>query len=124
MWTIGHPTEEVIQRTAAVPRVIYQTEEGKGDGDITIKVCANSSWVNDDSYVNSVGAKGGRKIKTFPNGHKFFRANDLGIRFVGREVYLPLPFRTPMNRSPYSKRPRRFERCCASVLQTCKILFF
>ncbi len=73
----GHPTEEVIQRLEAVPSVIYQTEDGEGnivDGDITIKVCSDSFWVNGDSYGMSVGIEGGGGSQATPKEFTLFQS--------------------------------------------------
>jgi len=54
----GHPHPETIERLEAVPSVIYQTEDSLGnviDGDGTVKICADSFWVNGDAYGTSVG---------------------------------------------------------------------
>jgi len=72
----GHPTQEVIQRLEAVPSVIYQTEDGDGnvvDGDITIKVCLDSFWVNGDGYPNSVGLAVNDDNETMPKRFSLYQ---------------------------------------------------
>jgi len=67
----GHPHPEVIERLEAVPSVIYQTEDGDGnvvDGDITIKVCSDSFWVNGDGYATSVGVEEDEQTGVIPKG--------------------------------------------------------
>jgi len=72
----GHPTQEVIERLEAVPSVIYQTEDGDGnvvDGDITIKVCADSFWVNGDAYGTSVGIDKDEETGIIPKGFELLQ---------------------------------------------------
>jgi len=67
----GHPHPEVIERLEAVPSIIYQTEDGDGnvvDGDITIKVCSDSFWVNGDGYATSVGVEEDEQTGVIPKG--------------------------------------------------------
>jgi len=72
----GHPHQETIDRLEAVSAVIYQTEDGDGnviDGDITIKICSDSFWVNGGGYPVLVGIDRDQQSEMIPKGFMLYQ---------------------------------------------------